>query len=315
MATATSCWARASWQQAAAGCCRTRVVRDLGGRRFVLSHGDALCTGDLAYQRFRRVVRSAAFQKSWHLLPLGMRRGLAALARRRSRAYTRRLPDSIADVDAGSGQRNYCAPLAPRCWCTATRTARTCTVSRWTAAARTRIVLGDWHERGNALAVYTDGRYEFLNIEASGASMSYSGRCGCGKVVLAIAGEPVATRQCWCRQCQRIALGGPTHNAMFRTEDLRIEGTLASHAYVARSGNTLTLWFCPGLWNARLRPEFGAPAIPHRAIRRAGPAPWPQAAHGDLDGGSPGVGADRSVAGAFCAAATATATGKTYRDR
>ena len=64
--------------------------------------------------------------------------------------------------------------------------------------------------------------------------MSYQGRCSCGKVVLAISGEPVATRQCWCRQCQRIAVGGPTHNAMFRTEHVAIEGTLASHAYLAK---------------------------------------------------------------------------------
>ncbi|MEJ0100699.1 MAG: GFA family protein [Pseudomonadota bacterium] len=75
--------------------------------------------------------------------------------------------------------------------------------------------------------------------------MSYSGRCGCGKVVLAISGEPVATRQCWCRHCQRIAVGGPTQNAMFLTTDVVIEGEVAPHSYAAHSGNTVTQWFCP----------------------------------------------------------------------
>jgi UDP-2,3-diacylglucosamine hydrolase len=152
---------------AASGCrlLEDPVVRELGGRRFVLSHGDALCTQDHAYQRFRRVVRSATFQRTWRGLPLGLRRGLASLARRRSRAYTRRLPDSIADV----------TPAA------VTELLRTTGAEilvhghthrpdvhhlQMDNHSRTRIVLGDWHERGNALAVYNDGRHEFLKIEA-----------------------------------------------------------------------------------------------------------------------------------------------------
>lgn len=75
--------------------------------------------------------------------------------------------------------------------------------------------------------------------------MGYTGRCACGQVTLAVAGEPIATRQCWCRQCQQIAGGGPTHNAMFASGDVAIDGRLASHAYLADSGNTLTQWFCP----------------------------------------------------------------------
>ena len=91
--------------------------------------------------------------------------------------------------------------------------------------------------------------------------MSYSGRCGCGKVVLTITGEPVLTRQCWCRQCQRIALGGPAHNAMFHSADVAIEGRLAPHAYQAHSGNTLTQWFCPSCGThvyaqSSARPQF-----------------------------------------------------------
>lgn len=75
--------------------------------------------------------------------------------------------------------------------------------------------------------------------------MSYTGRCACGKVTLAISGEPIQTRQCWCRQCQQIAAGGPTHNAIFKAEDVAISGDLSPSGYVAASGNTLTLWFCP----------------------------------------------------------------------
>lgn len=75
--------------------------------------------------------------------------------------------------------------------------------------------------------------------------MTYTGRCACGQVTIAIAGEPVLIRQCWCRQCRQIAAGGPANNAAFRTQDVTISGELANHAYVAASGNTLTQWFCP----------------------------------------------------------------------
>ena len=76
--------------------------------------------------------------------------------------------------------------------------------------------------------------------------MAYSGRCACGLVTLAISAEkPVTTRQCWCRQCQRIAAGGPTHNAVFRSEDVVVSGSLSASGWTAASGNTLKFSFCP----------------------------------------------------------------------
>lgn len=75
--------------------------------------------------------------------------------------------------------------------------------------------------------------------------MPYSGQCACGSVRLEITGEPIATRQCWCRQCQQIAAGGPTNNAIFKVDDVAISGTLAHQSWAAASGNTLTFHFCP----------------------------------------------------------------------
>ena len=54
--------------------------------------------------------------------------------------------------------------------------------------------------------------------------MPYSGNCACGAVHLEVSGEPIATRQCWCRQCQQAASGGPTHNAMFNTAAVDLSG-------------------------------------------------------------------------------------------
>lgn len=75
--------------------------------------------------------------------------------------------------------------------------------------------------------------------------MTYIGRCLCGRVRLTIEAEPVGTRQCWCRQCQSVAAGGPTNNAIFPAEAVDIAGDLAEAGWAAASGNRLTLHFCP----------------------------------------------------------------------
>lgn len=91
--------------------------------------------------------------------------------------------------------------------------------------------------------------------------MQLSGRCNCGAVTAEFAASPLQTRQCWCRQCQKAAAGGPTHNAMFRTKDVALSGTPASWSYVADSGNTLTQSFCPACGTpvfaqSSARPQF-----------------------------------------------------------
>lgn len=72
-----------------------------------------------------------------------------------------------------------------------------------------------------------------------------TGRCSCGAVTARFSSGPVQTRQCWCRQCQKTAGGGATHNAMFDTADVALSGEVNSWSYVAASGNTLTQSFCP----------------------------------------------------------------------
>ena len=91
--------------------------------------------------------------------------------------------------------------------------------------------------------------------------MTYTGRCACGETTLKIDGEPAAIRQCWCRQCQQIAAGGPTNNAMFKTADVSLEGPLSSATWAAASGNTLTFHFCtacgtPVYAQSSARPQF-----------------------------------------------------------
>ena len=89
----------------------------------------------------------------------------------------------------------------------------------------------------------------------------YTGGCNCGAVSATLNGEPIAVRRCWCRQCQKLAAGSATTNAMFKTEDLALSGAVSTWDYVAASGNTLTQTFCPAcgtpvMAQSSARPQF-----------------------------------------------------------
>jgi UDP-2,3-diacylglucosamine hydrolase len=70
------------------------------GERLLLTHGDALCLSDVAYQQFRSQVRSAAWQADFLARPLDERRALARRLRDGSEERKRRMaaPD-WPDID------------------------------------------------------------------------------------------------------------------------------------------------------------------------------------------------------------------------
>jgi hypothetical protein len=71
-----------------------------------------------------------------------------------------------------------------------------------------------------------------------------TGACLCGAVRFRLMSDPVVARLCWCRDCQHIA-GNGTVNAIFRTEDIHITGTLATYTSAGDSGNFVSRRFCP----------------------------------------------------------------------
>jgi len=68
-------------------------------QRWLLSHGDALCVGDVDYQQFRQQVRTGAWQNSFLAKPLAERQAIAHGLRAQSEARKSR-GASYADVDA-----------------------------------------------------------------------------------------------------------------------------------------------------------------------------------------------------------------------
>jgi UDP-2,3-diacylglucosamine hydrolase len=76
------------------------VVIDLHGTPTLLTHGDALCTDDVEYQRFRALVRSAQWQKAFLAKSVRERRAIAHNLREQSEASKHAKSMEIMDVNA-----------------------------------------------------------------------------------------------------------------------------------------------------------------------------------------------------------------------
>jgi UDP-2,3-diacylglucosamine hydrolase len=74
-------------------------VIQVGSRRVLLMHGDSLCTDDLPHQAFRKLVRSADWQRAFLDKSVVERDGLAKLARYRSEDGKAQKTTEIMDVN------------------------------------------------------------------------------------------------------------------------------------------------------------------------------------------------------------------------
>lgn len=73
---------------------------DLSGHPTIITHGDALCTDDIAYQQFRIMVRNPQWQAQFLAQPLPVRKGIAEDLRRKSEASKQEKSAAIMDVNA-----------------------------------------------------------------------------------------------------------------------------------------------------------------------------------------------------------------------
>lgn len=71
-----------------------------------------------------------------------------------------------------------------------------------------------------------------------------TGRCFCGAVRFSFDHLPVATRACWCRDCQYLSSGNTSINAIFRTAGLELTGETREYVSEADSGIVMRRRFC-----------------------------------------------------------------------
>ena len=88
-----------------------------------------------------------------------------------------------------------------------------------------------------------------------------SGRCFCGAVRFRFSHMPVATRACWCRDCQYLAAGNASINAIFRTEGFEIAGEVSGYESTADSGKRMRRRFCPKCGTPLFSEALGEPGF------------------------------------------------------
>lgn len=89
--------------EAYAARCGMQLLPDLhvmehAGQRYLMAHGDQFCTGDVAYQQFRALVRNPEWQRDFLARPLAERRTIAAGLRAKSREANSMKAEDIMDV-------------------------------------------------------------------------------------------------------------------------------------------------------------------------------------------------------------------------
>jgi UDP-2,3-diacylglucosamine hydrolase len=138
------------------------TIVTIGDERVLVTHGDALCTGDTAYQRLRSLVRDPDVQRAFQALPIDRRRALAEQARAGSRAHLAEADEYITDVSQDAVERALQAAGVNTLLHGHTHRPA---VHRFRAGDQvcTRIVLGDWHREGSVLR-WDEAGYELLTL-------------------------------------------------------------------------------------------------------------------------------------------------------
>jgi len=129
---------------------------DIYGVPTLLMHGDTLCTDDIRYLRFRRIVRNRWCQRLFLALPLSWRKKIAYQLRQQSQR-TQMLADATMH-EIKRVMEQYKASLLihghthrPSIQYFDLNDQKVC-----------RIVLSDWHNSGNVLACYPNGEYRLM---------------------------------------------------------------------------------------------------------------------------------------------------------
>lgn len=136
-----------------------------GAQRTVLSHGDALCLDDEAYQRFRAIARTPAWQSAFLAKPLAERLAMAQAMRAQSEAHNQSM-QSFADADAHMTHGWLQAASSQHM--VHGHTHRPADHAVTGLAGAIRQVLSDWHvtpeqRRAQVLRLSADGHSERLN--------------------------------------------------------------------------------------------------------------------------------------------------------
>lgn len=129
---------------------------DAGGKKAMLIHGDSLCTDDVEYQQFRQMVRNPQWQQQVMQKSLEERHALAQSIRAQSKSMTALKAEDIMDVNPEATRAFFIEHGIDLLIHGHTHRPAFHDLDIDGRPVQ-RIVLGDWGEKGNYLAIDDQG--------------------------------------------------------------------------------------------------------------------------------------------------------------
>ncbi|MEF8713336.1 MAG: GFA family protein [Accumulibacter sp.] len=93
------------------------------------------------------------------------------------------------------------------------------------------------------------------------ATTVHQGRCLCGAIHFAAAGEPMMTGFCYCESCRRLSGAGHAFHALWPEAAVTLSGAARDFAWQADSGATVTTSFCPTCGSPLFGRSSGMPGM------------------------------------------------------
>jgi UDP-2,3-diacylglucosamine hydrolase len=143
--------------------CNATLLRDptpvqLSGHTWLLSHGDVLCTDDVGYQRYRKIIQNPWVLSALRRLPLAWRLKLAERLRKASKARNETDKPRYVDVNQRAVEQQLSGTDYDGLIHGHTHMADWHLVDITNEATRERLVMGDWDKVGWYLQFEPDGK-------------------------------------------------------------------------------------------------------------------------------------------------------------
>lgn len=136
----------------------------------LLMHGDSLCSDDVSYQRYRKVVRNRFLQWCFLRLPLRFRQNISDQIKAKSKAKKRSKTFEIMDVNQHTVETVMTAHQVALLIHGHTHRPA---IHAFQCQGQTmrRIVLGDWHDSPSFL-VFNDGTFRLVDSKLTSGALT-----------------------------------------------------------------------------------------------------------------------------------------------
>lgn len=128
------------------------------GQKILLTHGDQLCTLDISYQKFRRIVQNPILNKIFLLLPIQTRRKIGRFLSKKSRNKQDPEVYNVANHTVEEWFNKYNTNLMIH--------GHTHMPAIHNDNQTKRIVLGDWEPKSAQILCFQNDRYELIDLLA-----------------------------------------------------------------------------------------------------------------------------------------------------